>query len=193
MKHGLWGLEKIFRRLKLHHSSLNGVWDYAWPEVEDDCCLEIVMLSPDPLQWSGRYPSQCSVGGRSWSQCSRWTPLWENVWFLTKESKIVSDQCHLRYYMLSNFEMGPPYSLLNQSICIKVHSCCCLVQNKNLCFPQEGPGGNILDVLSQGSRVILILTKFGILISTLFQIVPFGLWFSKQFLFLMYDPSFCCL
>ena len=53
--------------------------------------------------------------------------------------------------MLSNFEMGPPYSLLNQSICIKVHSCGCLVQNKNLCFPQESPGGNILDVLSQGN------------------------------------------
>ena len=28
-------------------------------------------------------------------------------------------------------------------------------------------------------QVILILTKFGILISTWFQIVPFGLWFSK--------------
>ena len=44
----------------------------------------------------------------------------------------------------------------------------------------------------QDNRVILILTKFGILISTWFQIVPFGLRFSKQFLFLMYDPSFCC-
>ena len=42
------------------------------------------------------------------------------------------------------------------------------------------------------TRVILILTKFGILISTWFQVVPFGLRFSKQFLFLMYDPSFCC-
>ena len=42
-------------------------------------------------------------------------------------------------------------------------------------------------------RVILILTKIGIFISTWFQIVPFGLRFSKQFLFLMYDPSFCCL
>ena len=41
-------------------------------------------------------------------------------------------------------------------------------------------------------KVILILTKFGILISTWFQVVPFGLRFSKQFLFLMYDPSFCC-
>ena len=41
-------------------------------------------------------------------------------------------------------------------------------------------------------RVILILTKVGILISTWFQVVPFGLRFSKQSLFLMYDPSFCC-
>ena len=32
------------------------------------------------------------------------------------------------------------------------------------------------------AKVILILTKFGILISTWFQIVPFGLRFSKQFL-----------
>ena len=151
MENGLWGLEKIFRRLKLHHSSLNGVGDYAWPEVDADCCQEIVMFSPDPLQWSGRCPSPCSVGGRSWSRCSRWTPLCENIWFLNKDSKIISNQCHWKYYMLSNFEMGPPYSLLNQSICIKVHSCGCLVQNKNLCFPQESPGGNILDVLSQGS------------------------------------------
>ena len=45
---------------------------------------------------------------------------------------------------------------------------------------------------SCNTKVILILTKFGILISTWFQIVPFGLRFSKQFLFLMYDPSFCC-
>ena len=43
-----------------------------------------------------------------------------------------------------------------------------------------------------GSRVILILRKFGILIYTWFQVVPFGVWFSKQFLFLMCDPSFCC-
>ena len=42
------------------------------------------------------------------------------------------------------------------------------------------------------SRVILILTKFGILTSTWFQVVPFGLRFWKQFLFLKYDPSFCC-
>ena len=48
------------------------------------------------------------------------------------------------------------------------------------------------DLAHCGGRVILILTKFGILISTWFQIVPFGLRFSKQFLFLMYDPSFCC-
>ena len=48
---------------------------------------------------------------------------------------------------------------------------------------------------SHPNRVILILTKFGILISTWFQVVPFGLRFSKQFLFLMYeyDPFFCCL
>ena len=41
-------------------------------------------------------------------------------------------------------------------------------------------------------RVILILMKFGISISTWFQVVPFGLRFSKQVLFLMYDLSFCC-
>ena len=55
----------------------------------------------------------------------------------------------------------------------------------------------VMDVLlaepeDDDGKVILILTKFGILISTWFQIVPFGLRFSKQFLFLMYDPSFCC-
>ena len=44
----------------------------------------------------------------------------------------------------------------------------------------------------QVTRVILILMKFGISISTWFQVVPFGLRFSKQFLLLMYDPSFCC-
>ena len=44
----------------------------------------------------------------------------------------------------------------------------------------------------QVTRVILILMKFGISISTWFQVVPLRLRFSKQFLFLMYDPSFCC-
>ena len=41
-------------------------------------------------------------------------------------------------------------------------------------------------------KVILILMKFWISTFTWFQVVPFGLRFSKQFLFLMYDPSFCC-
>ena len=44
-----------------------------------------------------------------------------------------------------------------------------------------------------GIKVILILTKVGILISTWFQVVPFSLRFSKKILFLIYDTSFCCL
>ena len=42
------------------------------------------------------------------------------------------------------------------------------------------------------SRVILILMKFGILISTWFQVVPFCSQISELFLFLLYDLPFPC-
>ena len=42
------------------------------------------------------------------------------------------------------------------------------------------------------TRVILILMKFGISISTWFQVVPFCSPISEQFLFLLYDHSFRC-